>query len=389
LREERLVEIEESVRKLFEDIERSIKRGRGVEGGIEWEPPAYRLSKNEQVLSKFLSTFFPQLTPVVSFCVSAQFGRKNVFLIAPRASGKSVTEFYLKLFSRNKWLELDKYKDTKEDLENFARIVSNASVDIGIDDISPMALIESGGESAQKLFSMVSALSFTKRYSDIDVKVENADVSAVAAATHVAAEPIIRSPLWKSQIEDRFLRYWILYKERPIPKIRVGHRDPIPEPPKLEFTPHAVCELSEEDFAYCTELVSFQISEERAVEFARDLLRGHAMLCGRSEVNESDVEWLKLYEPIFRLEPNLYAAAERRRGSVFNPIGYEILYYALKSPTSLRNLAAKVRLRVRDAHRELSSILRGLECGLLIDDTVKITGTWVDQLSHLLKTHEC
>jgi hypothetical protein len=180
-------------------------------------------------------------------------GRKDIF------SGRKVL-----------WLSRDLARVTYESLVNTLKLVC--------------ALITEHGVSGS-----------TMMY-DIDIK--EAYCSWIGATTCEIFNMLWYSPLWRGNFMDRIFRFYMF----PYARKKIN-----PSPTKCTPRPIGTATLGEikakdEYVDEIAKLLEMQFTYERSYEYAERLLKACAKVNGRTQVTESDVAFLKLFEFNFMLE---------------------------------------------------------------------------------------
>jgi len=270
----------------------------------------YEITENEEKIVEFLKDYLPQLSPYLLFIISAYLEKASSLIIAPISGGKSKILGIMKMTFKDFTLY-----DTLT--ENTLKSI-NGDMNIGIDDFSHF-IFEANSE--RLLTPLASVIQKGEWKSDnLHIK---ANISLYGAMTPLAFLKLSLTPQYTSMLCDRIMRTYLLYYKRPPPKHKMLDNEFI-SLPEIKITEGSVkCDV---DYSSLKDIFGIQISYDRTDNFIIKLLKGHARLCGKNEVDENDINFLKLYEPMLSLEKVFYG---RDREAV-DANDYSILFNVYK-----------------------------------------------------------
>lgn len=344
----------------------------------------YTPSDNEMKIVERCKDYLPQISPHLIFSLSAILGGVSVILVAPKASGKSMIV---------KSAILSDYKTSKNrlffdkiTLDFPSLLKSDSKYIVGIDDLTYFI---ADPELSEKVLPLLSSLINNRRYQDEKYHIENTELTIIGGGVNTAMESIMSSKVWESMVSDRMLRYYIYYYNRPEPKFVLSEPNWI-NIGNLDISENAT--IDGVDITNLRNIFAAQVSYERTTPIVENLLKGHAMLCGRDKVDESDIQWLSLYE--WCISSELAIKSERLAdigegiiGQSFNKLAHTVIYYTLLSPNiKLRYIANRARIQEGNVRR----VLKTLDCikCKITDDGVYIESPVIDKLRSLIYIYE-
>lgn len=355
---------------LKEQIERT------TSSEVNYQPVEYILSENETLIAEALNSQLPQLAPFVVFELACRLGRVSNLLIAPRASGKTKTAIITSKILPAERLDNITLQTLKEKLNG------RSKVDLFLEDMTNLVQTQ--------VLPVVATLIFQHQYDSGELKIPPVDFCFFAGCQHEKVEQLINLLEWTQMLQDRMLRVYLFYLSRPSVNSPLKE-DEFPEIPNIQIperSPNTVSfEIDEKTLLNLASILESQISPDRTVNYAKNILAGHATLSGRDTVTEEDADWLKLYEPCLNIEQYLYRRSSSKTVSrmIFEATQYGILFYSLKDQNpDFRRMGRIFRMSESSVESNLRELLNKLECQITNN---QITGVWVEKLRNLHDTY--
>jgi len=306
--------------------------------------PIYKLSSNERKIVKAVEKTHPQLSPLLIMMGSVVLGRGGLLVIMPKGGGKTVA--CKSIAKRFGGLEMDALDDN---LEGW----SNKSITLILHDLVTTVV------SKEDTFRIITPLIYDKSISMGKVVVKDVDLAVISAGVPLVLKELMARDLYEGALEDRLLRLFYLYYEKP--NLISSN---IPEFPDLRWGSGSEWKVSPSKFEECRSLLEGQFTEERAYLFATRLLKGHSILCNRDVVEDKDVNWLLTYSPFIKIDSycNIRMGSKERRWAWtrIQPIinFAEAIYHITKVGRIEKD---RLRKKLRTRRRSLNSMLSQLE----------------------------
>jgi hypothetical protein len=266
----------------------------------EWVPIDYKLTPVEKYIKDELIKYnLVQMAPPVIFNLSLGLGRGfGLFVLAPLkgvGKTKSIQIALSSLPTPHLWID---YSFTPAGIcsRGLDRQLNNARINIGCDDLNTFLT----NDLMMSTFLMISQLLFTGQFNPIARglrPIQNCDLVFMGAGTTHFIRELMNMGIFSGQAQDRFLRYYMFYTQEPIGGSKGTPTLAINPSPSVSYRVSEKMELE------CVGMLSSQLSPNRALIFTRNILMGHAMLCGKECADDEDAKWLLLYRPCIVIEP--------------------------------------------------------------------------------------
>jgi hypothetical protein len=307
--EERIKKCYVSLAVLYDELKDEAEEKEGKKEEVKLVD--YEISENEEKIVNFIKDRLPQLSPYLLYLISAYLGKTSSLIVAPISGGKSKILGIMKQSFKDFTLY-----DTLT--ENTLKAISG-NMNIGIDDFSHFIFEE---HSEKLLTPLASIIQKGEWHSDnLNIK---ANITLYGAMTPLAFTKLIYTPQYVSMLCDRILRTYIIYYKRKPPKIKMLDNEFVSIPEIKIYEGDVKCDV---DYSELKDIYGLQISYDRTDNFIIRMLKGHAKLCGKSEVDENDIKFLKLFEPIISLEKIFYGTKEEQSVGLND---YSILFNVFK-----------------------------------------------------------
>jgi len=345
-----------------------------TETKVEYTPIEYVLSENEVFLCETLNENLPQLAPYVDFLISARLGRVSTLLIAPRQGGKTKSIILsTQILPAERIDGLDKLTLAKK-LSTY----EGKEVDTYVEDMTNIV-------DTQTL-PIIATLIFQHTYDTAQLKIPQIDLCFFGGCHHEKLAQLVNLPEWNQMLQDRLVRLYILYFDRSSP-LRVLRDDEFPEIPKLEINHNQPqFEVTDEEISELVPILESQISTERAFNFIKSILKGHAMFCQRESVTQEDIDWFKLYDPILGLEQFLYRRIPKSEKMIFDEFAFGVLHEYLKNFREPDRIARRMRITQEALKNTLERVLGTLQVSFKLGEPP--TGIWIEKLKNLFNVFD-
>jgi hypothetical protein len=247
----------------------------------------YELEPIEEEIVRQVEATHPQLSPLITFELAlTRVKEVGLLSIAPTGEGKSRALEAVMPFTNHI------LKDQFLEIGNIAPSLSNAQKDILIDDATTLIL----SDKWEQHFSIIASLLF--KHGSEDYGIKNCLVNIIINLTPELLQKLTETTIWTGQLKDRFIRYYLIYHKKP--DIQSGELRLNLDIPKANSEPPF--EVSQQWYDKVSGMLRSQLSDHRARLMARKLMTGHAILCGKSKVDDKDAMWLYLYKPVITVD---------------------------------------------------------------------------------------
>jgi len=343
---------------------------------IDYTPIEYIPSENEVILAETLNPNLPQLAPFVDFLISARLGRVSTLLVAPRQGGKSKSILIsTQIIPAERIDGLDPSTLAKK-LRQPRQNVNNKMprVDCYVEDMTNLINLQT--------LPIIATLIFQHKYETAQLEIPDIDLCFIGGCHHERLAQLIALPEWTQMLQDRLIRLYLLYWNRPKPQ-RVLRDDEFPEISeiKIDFNLNPEFEITNNQIESLIPILEAQISPERAFNFIKSILKGHAIFCGRDEVTEEDLNWFSLFEPVLSIEQYLYRRTPKSEKLSFNELAFGILHEYLKDFSQPDRIARRFRITPEALKSYLQKLGEDLNCKFEIGK--EPSGLWIEKLKNL------
>lgn len=349
----------------------------------------YSLEEWEMKLVEKLRTH-PQLVgSLLLNLMIAQTKRMGIINVAPMGQGKStigrtIARAFLQSQNINvitveggftpAWI----YKKNKDD-PTFIKKLENAL--IVIDDIH--TFLSTSDKTGLVSFQLISQLVEAQQYKgavSLHPDIPKANISVIASGTPTALAELVQFGTWKGHVQDRFLRNYMAYYN--VKRTNEGLLPTSPIIPTCQFEyvdiPYEEIKWDVEPsmFKRCVQMFTAQFSENRAINYAKKLIKTHAYLSGRDTALTKDVIFYILYKPFIEIEryflftPALYKYGIAITGNmIYCDVIPLVLYWVSYEPQTLTTLRQLTKL----SPNILLALLRDMQTKGYIQEIAKET----------------